>query len=70
MLPADGATLIFGTDLGHSFTLELRDRSGKTIELPASPNATDGGFTIDNASLAAASLPQTVTGTLHGSWGF
>ena len=62
VLPADGAPLIFGTDLGHSFTLELRDRNGKTIELPAKPNATDGGFTVDNASLAAANLPQ------NGNW--
>jgi hypothetical protein len=71
VLPADGAPLIFGTDLGHSFTLELRDRSGKTVELSAKANAAKGGFTVDNASLAAAAnLPQTVTVTIHGSWGF
>jgi len=70
VLPADGAPLIFGTELGHSFTLQLRDRRGETIELPAEPTAADGGFTVDNASLLAANLPQTVTATLHGSWGF
>jgi hypothetical protein len=69
-LPADGAPLIFGTELGHGFTLDLHDNSGKDIQLPAKPNAELGGFTIDSASLQAASLPPNVTGTLHGSWGF
>ena len=70
VLPADGAPLIFGSDLGHGLTLELRDRTGKMVELPAKANATKGGFTVDNTSLAAANLPQTVTATIHGSWGF
>ncbi len=70
VLPADGAPLVFGTELGHNFNLELRDSSGKKIQLPAKPNAAQGGFTVDNASLQAASLPQSVTGTLHGLWGF
>jgi len=69
-LPADGAPLIFGTELGHAFTLELRDRNGKTLELPAKPNAVSGGFTVDNTSLVAAHMPQTATATIHGLWGF
>ncbi len=70
VLPADGAPLIFGTDLGHSLTLQFHDHTGKTVELPAKANAAQGGFTVDNASLAAVNLPQTVTATVHGSWGF
>ena len=70
VLPADGAPLIFGTGLGHSFTLDVRDRDGKTVELSARANAAQGGFTVDNASLQSVNLPQTVTGTVHGSWGF
>ncbi len=69
VLPADGAPLIFGTQLGHNFTLEIRDRSGKTIQLPAKPDPVKGGFTIDSAPLQAANLPQTVTGKVHGLWG-
>ena len=70
VLPADGAPLVFGTDLGHSFTLQLHDRTGKTVELPAKASAAQGGFTVDNASLTKANLPQNVTATIHGSWGF
>ncbi len=70
VVPADGAPLIFGTDLGHSLTLELRDAAGKIVELPVTADAAKGGFSVDNASLAAANLPQTVTATIHGSWGF
>ena len=70
VLPADGAPLIFGTELEHSLTLELRDRTGKTVELSAKADAAKGGFTVDNASLLPANLPQTVTATIRGSWGF
>lgn len=70
VLPADGAPLLFGTDLGHSLTLEIRDRSGKTLDLPAKADAAKGGFAVENASLPAANLPQTLTASVHGSWGF
>jgi hypothetical protein len=70
LLPADGAPLLFGTELGHSFTLDLPDRAGNRVELPAKPDAVQGGFAVDNTLLQAATLPQTVTATLHGSWGF
>ncbi len=70
VLPAEGAPLLFGTDLGHGLSLELRDGTGKAVELPAKANAAQGGFTVDTASLVAANLPQTVTASVHGSWGF
>lgn len=70
VLPADGAPLIFGTDLGHSLTLQVRDRSGKALELPTKADAMQGGFRIDNGALASTDLAQTVTATVHGSWGF
>ncbi len=70
VLAADGAPLIFGTQLGHDYTLEVRDSSGKTIELAAKPSAAQGGFTVDTTPLQAGNLPATATGTLHGMWGF
>jgi hypothetical protein len=70
VLSADGAPLIFGTDLGHDFTLSVRDDSGKELQLPAKPDATQGGFVIDNAAVRSAALPLHQTATLHGYWGF
>jgi len=70
VLDADGAPLIFGTDLGHDFSLSLRDDSGKEISLPAKADAARGGFVVDNAALRSAGLRPQQTATLHGYWGF
>ena len=70
VLPADGAPLVFGTDLGHDFTLELSDGAGKQVTLPAKADATSGGFAVDTHSLNGATLPASFTATVHGVWGF
>ncbi len=44
--------------------------NGETIDLPATADATQGGFVIDTSPLAAASLDDRFQGSLHGSWGF
>jgi hypothetical protein len=70
VLPADGAPLIFGTGLGHDFTLDLADTGGKQIKLPAKADATLGGFVIDTHQLHHVTLPPSLTATLNGLWGF
>ena len=39
-------------------------------DLPAIPDASQGGFVIDSYLLAGASLDSDVSGKLHGNWGF
>ena len=70
VLPADGAPLIFGTDLGHDFTLDLADAAGKQIKLPAKADANLGGFVLDTRALHDVTLPPSFTATVHGVWGF
>ena len=70
VLPVEGAPLVFSTDIGHHFVLELKDKSGAEVKLPIKPNAVQGGFVVDAHELAARELDQEVTGTVRGYWGF
>ncbi len=70
VLPADGAPLIFGTELGHDFTVRVSDSAGKKVTLTAEPNAAVGGFVVDTHPLQSATLPESATASLHGVWGF
>lgn len=70
VLPADGAPLAFATELAHNFVLHVETKSGKGIDLPATPDAARGGFVIDTDAIEGKSLDGEVTGVLGGSWGF
>ena len=70
MLPADGAPLVFATDLAHSLVLHVEAKSGPAIDLPAKPDAVQGGFEVDTHALESADLDGVVTGTFRGLWGF
>ena len=70
VLPADGAPLVFANELAHNFVLHVETKSGPGIDLPAHPDAGQGGFVIDTHGLPAKSLDAEVTGILRGSWGF
>lgn len=70
VLPAEGAPLIFGSELGHDFSLEMKTLAGEAIRLPAKANPAVGGFTVDTSKLQPGQLAQNVTATLHGYWGF
>jgi len=70
VLPVEGAPLVFSTTYSHDVTLSLRGQDGKTIELPATPDAVQGGYVVDTSRLRAANLGDTVRGTLRGYWGF
>jgi hypothetical protein len=70
VLPVTGAPLAFASQLGHDFVLEVKDKSGKELKLPATPNAERGGFVIDTSSLKAGELGASLQGTLQGQWGF
>jgi hypothetical protein len=70
VLPVEGAPLVFSTHYVHDVALSLTGRDGRTLELPASADAGQGGFVVDTTALDTASLGDSVVGTLHGYWGF
>ena len=70
LLPADGAPLVFATDLAHNLVLHVETRSGPGIDLPAKPDPMRGGFLVETQPLQPANLSEEATGTLRGAWGF
>jgi hypothetical protein len=70
VLPAEGAPLVFGSELGHDFTFDIESAAGKTIKLPAKADAALGGFAVDSNGLKATELPENPSAKLHGFWGF
>lgn len=70
VLPVEGAPLVFSTEYAHSTVLRLTGKSGETIDLPATADASQGGFVVDTSRLGAASLADRFQGSLHGQWGF
>lgn len=70
VLPVEGAPLVFATEYAHNTVLRVTGANGETIDLPATADATQGGFVIDTSPLATASLSDRFKGSLHGYWGF
>jgi hypothetical protein len=70
LLPAEGAPLVFATDLAHNYVLHVDTKSGPGMDLPAKPDPLLGGFSIETQPLQAAGLDGEVIGTVRGSWGF
>lgn len=70
LLPAEGAPLVFATDLAHNFSLRVTTKSGAEISIPAKPEPARGGFLVETQQLQSADLDSEVTGVLHGAWGF
>jgi hypothetical protein len=70
LLTADGAPLVFATDLAHNLVLHIDPKSGSAIDLPAKPDAALGGFVVETHALESADLDGEVTGTIRGLWGF
>jgi hypothetical protein len=70
VLPVDGAPLVFSTRYAHDVTLSLTGSDGKSIDLPATPDAAQGGYVIDTSALHAAGLVDAVHASLQGFWGF
>jgi hypothetical protein len=70
ILPVGGAPLVFATNMGHDFVLRVPQRSGKSIDLPATADPAQGGFVVDTRTLPAGAVASQVKGTLYGDWGF
>src|SRR5580692_11862443 len=69
VLPVEGAPLVFSTAYAHDMSLSLTG-AGKSLQLPAVADASQGGFVVDTSGLRGVSLGDTVQATLRGSWGF
>jgi hypothetical protein len=70
VLPADGAPLIFATELGRKYVLHVETKTGAGFELPAAPDAERGGFVIATKDAHFQPWDGEVTGTIRGIWGF
>jgi hypothetical protein len=70
VLPIDGAPLVFATEYAHGLSLAVPLPGGKSIELPATPDAVRGGLVVDTSGLHGVSLGGTARASLHGNWGF
>src|SRR5271168_4838373 len=70
VLPVDGAPLVFSTAYAHDVTLSLTGKDGKSIDLPATADAVQGGYVVDTAALHSASMGDSVHASLQGYWGF
>jgi hypothetical protein len=70
VFPADGAPLVFASELAHDLVLHVDPKSGPGIDLPARPDPAQGGFEVDTHTLASADLDGEVTATIRGLWGF
>jgi hypothetical protein len=70
VLPVEGAPLVFSTAYAHGMTLSVSVNGGKSVELPVTADAAQGGFVTDTSALGAAALGDSVQATLRGYWGF
>jgi len=70
VLPVEGAPLVFSTGYAHDLHLALTGSDGKTIDLPATADAQQGGFVVDTSGVGARTLGNIVQGSLKGYWGF
>jgi len=70
VLPAEGAPLVFSSELAHDFVLQIKSKSGELLELPAEADPNRGGFLIDIEKTSNVPLETDLRGTLRGYWGF
>lgn len=70
VLLAEGAPLVFSTDIAHDFVLHIDGKSGEAVDLPAVADPARGGFVVDVHALNPEKLDGNVKGQLRGHWGF
>ena len=70
LLSADGAPLVYATELAHNLVLHVETKSGLAIDLPAKPDPGQGGFIVETQALQGADLDGETSATIRGIWGF
>jgi len=66
----EGEPLVYSTSIAHDFVFRVGGKSGEPVDLPATPDATRGGFVVDTHALTGKALSGKLEGTLRGYWGF
>jgi len=67
VLPAEGAPLLFATQLASGLTLHIETKSGG-VDLPVEADPSQGGLVLTHP--APALQEGDLTGVLRGKWGF
>jgi hypothetical protein len=70
VLGADGAPLVFSSELAHDLTLHLENNEGKSADIPVVANALVGGFVPIEKIPSLDWLPLSFTGKVRGKWGY
>jgi hypothetical protein len=70
VLPADGAPLVFATELAHNLVLHVDTKSGPGLDLPVTADPLRGGFIVESQKLQSTDINSEVSGTIRGLWGF
>jgi hypothetical protein len=70
VLPAEGAPLVYSSDLAHDLVFQVKNKSGEIVTLPAKPDPGRGGFVIDTRKVHGMPFDSDISGTLRGYWGF
>lgn len=67
VLPAEGAPLVFATQLAHELVLHIETKGGP-VDLPVKVDLSQGGMVLEHP---APALPAgELSGLLRGKWGF
>jgi hypothetical protein len=69
-LAADGAPLVYATEIAHSFTLHVQNKEGKSVDLSVKPDPARGGFVVAGTLPKLDDFGPDASATLHGSWGY
>ena len=70
LLPMTGAPLVYATRYAHDLSLRVRLPNGRSVDLPATPDAEKGGLLIKVDGKLASDLKGPIDAKLRGLWGF
>ena len=69
-LAADGAPLVYATEIAHGLTLHVQNKEGKSVDLSVKPDPARGGFVVAGTLAKLGDLGTDASATLRGSWGY
>lgn len=70
VLGAEGAPLVFSSELAHDLALHLENSEGRSADIPLVANALLGGFVATEKIPSLDWLPVSFTASVRGKWGF
>ncbi|HVI99813.1 MAG TPA: hypothetical protein VM657_12190 [Sphingomonas sp.] len=70
VLAVEGAPLVYATRYAQNMRLRVVRESGGSLDLPVTADPERGGYVLAAPVSTWHGLGDTITGTLHGDWGF